>query len=441
MPPSRLVPVVLSIPVLLACSKRAEDDLNLRERDKDAGPAVVVVDKGQASQFPQVDEKEPNDAKSGGQAVSLPIAVRGRLDPASDWDVFLIKPEKAGTLQVKLSAVEGVDMILEIQAEDGDLLVASDNGGAKVAEAIPNLFVQPSKYRIVVHTAAPKKEGAPSKKAPDAGVVMVPPVVIYLLEISVGPVPAAGEEREMNDEREFAEDLQLGSVGKGHLGWKHDEDLWKIPLGEVQDDEALSVDVDGIPDVTLRVAVLGGDGQVMLERRGKAGEPIALRNLGPQVGEPAYFVSISGDRSSQEPYTVRAQTGSREADDELEPNDAVATANPLVATRTGDSGERYGTTGKADVDYFRISPVSTPRLLSLRAEPPSGADLDMIVLAADGKAALSGMASAGKKGEPEVLTQVPIAGGQAAYVKVIGKSGNGEEKYRLGWALQAGSPE
>jgi hypothetical protein len=62
----------------------------------------------------------------------------------------------------------------------------------------------------------------------------------------------------------------------------------------------------------------------------------------------------------------------------------------------------------------------------------------MIVLAADGKSALSGMASAGKKGEPETLAQVPIAGGQAAYVKIIGKSGTGEEKYRLGWALQAG---
>ena len=445
----RLSPAFL---LLLICSLAACKDapegaeaLELRHRDKDAGPAVVVVDKAGHTELPQSDEKEPNDAKSGGQVIVVPAAVRGQLDPPGDWDVFVVKVPKAGTLSVKLSAVDGVDMALEVQAEDGELLVTSDNGGVKVAEAIPNLFVQPSPYRIVVHTAPPKKERAPkgrTKGKPDAGIVIAaPPIVVYLLEVSIGPVPAAGQEREMNDEAAFAEDLPLGGTGQGYLGWRRDADLWKIPLAEVQDDESLSVDVDGIPEVALRVAVVGEDGKARLERRGKTGEAVALRGLGARAGEPHLYVSISGDRSSEEPYTVRAQAGGREPDDELEPNDAIATANPLVATRTGDSGQRTGTIGRGDVDLYRLEPAPVARLLTLRIDPPSGADVDLVVLGGDGKSALSGLASAGKRGQAESLPQVPIAAHQTAFVKVIGKAGETtEEKYKLGWALEAGEP-
>jgi hypothetical protein len=434
---------------LAACRDAPDgaEELKLRHRDKDAGPAVVVVDQAGRTQLPQSDEKEPNDAKSGGQVIVVPAAIRGQLDPPGDWDVFVVKVPKAGTLSVKLSAVDGVDMALEIQAEDGELLVTSDNGGVKVAEAIPNLFVQPSPYRIVVHTAPPKKDapakGRSKKGAPDAGIVIAaPPIVVYLLEVSIGPVPAAGQEREMNDEASFAEDLALGATGQGYLGWRRDVDLWKIPLAEVQDDESLSVDVDGIPEVALRVAVVGEDGKARLERRGKTGEAVALRGLGARAGEPALYVSVSGDRSSEEPYSVRAQAGGREPDDEVEPNDGVAAANPLVATRTGDSGQRTGTIGRGDVDLFRLEPAPVARLLTLRIDPPSGVDVDLVVLGGDGKSALSGAASAGKKGEAESLTQVPIAANQTAYVKVIGKAGETtEEKYELGWALEAGETQ
>jgi hypothetical protein len=427
---------------LSACKEGPEEELKLRQRDKDAGPAVLIVEKGAQTALPQSDEHEPNDARSGGQVIGVPGAIRGRLAPPGDWDVFTFKAPQAGTLEVKLSAVDGVDLLLEIQDEQGEVLVISDNGGPKVAEAIPNLFIQPSKYRIAVNVAAPKKEPKPTrKKTPDAGVVIAPPVVVYLLEVSFGPVPGPGVERETNDEISLAEDLPLGTVGKGHLGWRRDVDLWKIPLAEVQDDESLSVDVDGIPDVTLRVAVQNGEGKTLLERKGKASEAVALRGLGAKPGEPFFYVAISGDRSSEEPYTVRAQAGTREVEDEVEPNDAVATANPLIAGASVDSGQRFGLVGRGDVDLFRVEPASTPRLLSVRVEPPSGVDVDVIILGADGKAALSGLASAGKRGGAEALTMVPVPAGETAHVKVIGKSGDaGDERYRLGWALAAGEP-
>ena len=59
----------------------------------------MIVDKAtdRVGQAP-VAEKEPNDAKAGGQALAVPGAVRGRIDGADDWDVYKVTLPAAGTL-------------------------------------------------------------------------------------------------------------------------------------------------------------------------------------------------------------------------------------------------------------------------------------------------------------------------------------------------------
>ena len=144
---------LLALLLLAACKDTPEQELGLRHRSGDAGPAVVVVDKGAGTELPVTDEREPNEARTGGQPLAVPGAMRGRLDTPPDWDVFLVKVPAAGTLGVKLAAVDNVDLVLEVHDESGDVLVVSDGGGTASVEAIPNLFVQPSQYRLVVHQA------------------------------------------------------------------------------------------------------------------------------------------------------------------------------------------------------------------------------------------------------------------------------------------------
>jgi hypothetical protein len=147
---------------LAACtSASGPEEIKLGKRSRDAGPAVVIVDRiTDRATGPTIDEKEPNDAKSGGQPVALPLSVRGRIDVADDWDVYKVTVPTAGTLRVTLSGIDDADLILEAQAPGGQLLAVSDNGPAKVAEAIPNLVVQPGTVNLVVHEyvkPAPKK--------------------------------------------------------------------------------------------------------------------------------------------------------------------------------------------------------------------------------------------------------------------------------------------
>ncbi|HKA90785.1 MAG TPA: PPC domain-containing protein, partial [Haliangiales bacterium] len=243
--------------VLSACSKVAEDDdePKLSRRSRDAGPAVVFVDRTQTGGIAAVEEKEPNDRKAGGQPLSLPGAVRGRIDAAGDEDAYTINVPRAGTLSVRLSAVEDADLILELVDAAGAVLATSDDGPAKTAEALPNVFVQPGAYQIVVHEfvkpAKKKEKAAPPRSAPSAP---------YDLVVGLGPTPEPGEERERNDEPAFADPLALGQAGRGFVGWRKDVDVWKISLDGARADDVLSVDVSAVPGVALRLALVDAAG-------------------------------------------------------------------------------------------------------------------------------------------------------------------------------------
>src|SRR5262249_5533880 len=103
--------------LLAGCpSSSGPEEVKLSKRSCDAGPAVIVVDKltDAVGQTP-VEEKEPNDARSGGQPLSLPGAVRGRIDKADDWDVYKVAIPQPGTLRVTLTGVDDADLVLEVQ--------------------------------------------------------------------------------------------------------------------------------------------------------------------------------------------------------------------------------------------------------------------------------------------------------------------------------------
>jgi hypothetical protein len=427
---------------LVACSSPSgPEEIKLGHRSKDAGPPVVIVDRiVDRATGPKLAEHEPNDAKAGGQNVPLPLRLEGRIDGADDWDVFNLTIPTAGTLHVTLSAVDDADLVLEAQSATGELLAVSDNGPAKVAEAIPNLFVQPGAVRLVVHeyrkpAAKPKKGHA----APPAPPPRTAPSQPYVLEATLGPPPGANEEREPNNEPAFANELGLGATGRGYIGWKKDVDVWKVALEGVHDDDALSVDVDAVTGVALKVTVTDGTGATVLERRGAASAPLALRSVQIRPDNPFYFVAVTGDRpNADEAYALRVTTAPIVLDEETEPNDSPAQAGPLTDVPGAESGARVGTLPAGDVDVYKLEAAAAARMLAVTVTPPASVEVELAVLGTDGKTALAGPAAGGKRGAEVKLAAVPVEPGAVAYVRVAARGGaSGTERYRLRWTVSA----
>jgi hypothetical protein len=351
----------------------------------------------------------------------------------ADVDMYLVTVPTAGTLAAHLSAVDDADLVLEIADQNNQVLVSSDNGPAKTAEGVPNLFVQPGNYSVTVREFVKKpKSGKPAPRTQ--------PSQPYALDVELGPIPAPDEEREPNDDAAFSDDLVLGGDVTGWIGWKHDKDYWKLPLDHVPEDDALSVDVDAVPDVTLSAAVQDGTGAVLLERKGREGEGLALRNVAVKKGEPFYFVVVSGDRPNiDEKYTLKVTSTPFQVDEEAEPNDSPQTASPLADVPNADAGTRVGFLAAGDVDFYKLDPAATPRLLHLVVEPPGAIGAEIAVVGDDGKPVPGGgPVDPGKKGAPARLDDVAIGANMTAYVRVTNKSGSTTtDRYRLRWSAVA----
>jgi hypothetical protein len=282
------------------------------------------------------------------------------------------------------------------------------------------------------------KKPARKAKAPDAGPSgRAAPSAAYSLEAVLDAVPGEGEEAEPNDTAAFAAALRLPGSGRGFVGWRRDRDVWKVSLEGVAEDEGLAVDVDGVAGVALRVAVLDGTEQVLLERQGRAGEAVALRNAAVRAGEPHYYVVVScGKANPEEGYEVRVTAAPLELDEESEPNDTPAAAGPL-SDIPGAGGLRVGYLPSGDVDLFLLDPAREARTLVLTVEPPGGADATLAVVDGTG-AVLAGPIDGGGKGKPEHLEGVAVAPDQVVYVRVTAKPGSdGAERYRLRWSAVA----
>ena len=412
--------------ICIACGKSGGAGGGGASRD---APAVVVVDKGGAGGVTLVPEKEPNEDSATAQAVTAPGGVEGAIDEDKDKDWFAVQVTQPSVVAIRVSGAADADLIVDVLDGSSKKLMTSDNGPAGTIEGAPNLSVQPGTIRVVVREFVKKvKPPKPPRAAPSQP---------YELTVQLLPAPVAGEEVEVNDEVALANELPMGGTVTGFVGWKKDRDVWKVPLDKAGADDALSIDVDGVPEVPLRVAMLDRNEAVLLERQGRAGEPVALRNVAVKQGEPHGFVTVTAAKgNTDQRYTLRVSSAPFELDEESEPNDRPAQASPLADVPNADSGIRVGFLGRGDVDVFKLEPGPNPRSLKVSVEPP--ADLDVTVAVVDESGgALAPAVDAQKRGKPETLTHA-VPGGKAAFVKVSAKTGASDtDRYRLRWSAPA----
>lgn len=430
----RFVALLAALTAFAACGK------NRQKRSFDAAAVEVVTTPmiADAGTGATTDEVEPNDGDDVATPLALNALVRGKIEPDTDADHYRIDIVEAGALAIDLTAIEGVDLVLELEDGGGTLIAKSDRGAAKTREGVPNAPVTPGRYIAVVKSkkvVVPVKKGKPRKGATvDAGVV-AGPAPIYEIMAKLAPV-VANAEREPDDDRGTAIDLLVGDTVTGYVGWTGDADVWKLSVEMLSENNAIDVDISAVEGVALSAEIADGIGQPLAIRKGPRGGPLALRGLVPVVPEgaaPYHYLTIRGDRSNPEtPYQLRVTAKVRGVDAELEPNDSPEKAMVVSAERT----VVHATWTPGDIDCFVLAADPAARTIDVTIDTPAESDLSVELLV-DGKV-IAKAEHPGKGAAERVTGAVPA--GAMPVIRVRGTDASGEGAYDVQIAEGPASP-
>ena len=105
----------------------------------------------------------------------------------------------------------------------------------------------------------------------------------------------AGAEIEPNGDAAHATELAPGGEAVGYLGWRHDQDWYRLSTAGLAEGSVLSVDLDPLPEVSVTLQLYGADGHKLTEARGRRGERVVLRNVRIAPTDPFVFVVVRAD--------------------------------------------------------------------------------------------------------------------------------------------------
>lgn len=426
---------------------------------KPDGAAVVVAAEEPAAEvgFTMADEAEPNDLLANAQPLS-PTAeagagVVGHLVPAPgsrarDVDLFrvvvpppraLSAPPDGGTapprqrLDVEVHPDPSLVIAVDVLDDQGHALLSSVGATAGEAEGIPNLAVVPGNVFVRVRSGAtPAGVPAPAGGAKkDAG---VPAPGGYRLTVRLFPCEA-GDEVEPNGKAALAGEVSPESDIAGFLGWRHDEDWFRVPTAGLPEGGVLSADLEPVEGVAASLAVYDSVEHKMIEQHGRRGDRVALRNVRLPSSDPNVYVVVAADsgRNLDKRYTLRLRSADAKADAEVEPNDDPAHAVPL------GNGTVTGTLGPGDADVFRYS-APEPTELSVEVAPPPRVDVVLEVLHEDGSLAMK--VDGGKRGATEKIANLFVGGTVLLRLSPKKGEGNLDDPYRItvaGRPIEAGA--
>jgi hypothetical protein len=434
---------------------------------KPDGAAVVVAPIEPAAEvgFTMADEVEPNDLLANAQPLA-PTAeagagVVGHLlsapgSKAKDVDLFRVTipapavveaaPDGALSPPVQQLRIEahpdpGLVLALDVVDDQGRVVISSTGSTSGEVQGIPNLTVTagPVFVRVRPGFVPPAAPSAAANTRGAAGAASSPPTAAgvagradagvagsgggYRLTVRIVPV-GPGDEAEPNGKGTLASDANLDGDVAGYLGWRHDEDWFRIPTAGLVEGGVLSADLDGIEGVAAALAVYDSVQHKMIEQHGRKGDRVALRNVRLPSSDPNVFVVVSADsgRNLDARYTLHLRSEEAKADVEIEPNDDPAHAVPIV------DGIVTGTLGPGDADVFRYS-ATVPTELNVEVQPPPHIDVRLEVLREDGTAVMK--VDVAKRGGAERLPNLFVSGTVLLRLQGQKGAGNLDDPYRL----------
>jgi hypothetical protein len=427
-----LLPFValLSIP---ACPKS--------KMPKPDGAAVVVTPEpkpgGEVAAVPEV---EPNDTISKAHRLVVtqaePAAVTGAVAwPAkgkADVDTFRVgmpgpdggvdaaappaagpdaapapRPRPAFMARIDVTPEAGVAMKIEVLDAVGRTVIAAGGADPGQMVSVPNLPLSAAAPFVRLRRVAPGD-------APGT----------YRLVVHVAPLDA-GAEIEPDDAPAQANELVLPGEAIGYLGWRHDQDYFRLPTAALAEGSVLAADLDPIPGVSTRLAIADAAGKKLSEARGRRGERAALRNVLVPPGTAELFLIASADFgwSADQRYDIRVSAELPKAGAETEPNDDAAHAQAVT------DGTVQGYLGRGDTDVFRYT-VTAPVMLTVEIAPPERASAKLELANEEGVVLARGK-PVGKGRKP--LRATLRADGGSILIRLIAGSGEGnpDDPYRL----------
>jgi hypothetical protein len=243
----------------------------------------------------------------------------------------------------------------------------------------------------------------------------------------------AGAEIEPDDTAAQANELVIPGEAIGYLGWRKDQDWYRLPTAGLAEGSVLAVDLDPIPGVSSRLALVDAAGKKLSEARGRRAERVALRNVAVPPGATQLFLVASADFgwNAEQRYDVRVSADLPKPGTEAEPNDDAAHAQAVT------DGTVQGYLARGDVDVFRYT-VTAPVMLAVEIALPERATAKLEISNETGVALAKGKPTG--KGRKPLRAALRVDAG-TVLIRVVAGSGEGnpDEPYRL--TISSAPPE
>jgi len=355
-------------------------------------------------------ELEYNNKKEQANELKLGEDIEGFFQEKGDedWYKLMVNVPGKNIIQVDLSAVPEVDSSVEIYDEQGNSLKIYNTGGKGEAEAIINLGVTEGIYYIKVGTRRDINQNDN-----------------YTLKTQlIGPWQE-GQEFELNDEIEQANELKLDQIITGYICTGDDQDWYKLTVN-VPGKSIIRIDLSAVPEINPYLQLYDEEGNRLKEYNvGGKGEAEAIINLG--VTEGIYYIKVRASGMNQnDNYTLKTQLISPwQEGQEFELNDEIEQANELKLEEDmkGFFQEEY------DEDWYTVTvPEKGLDILVMEVSAISQVNLSLTLL--DDAGTTIKKVDMGDKGEKEMMVRMKFPSGKY-YINVNGRQANNEEPYTL----------
>jgi len=361
-------------------------------------------------------EFELNDTKDQANELKLGEDIKGFFQEKGDEDWYKLTVNIPGKniIRIDISAVSEVDSEIQIYDEKGHRLKTYNVDGKGEAEAIINLGVTEGIYYI-------KVEAGRGMNQNDS----------YTLKTQlIGPWQE-GQEFELNDKKDQANELKLGEDIKGFFQEKYDQDWYKL-IVNVPGKNIIRIDLSAVPEVGSDIQIYDEKGNSLKAYDvGGKGEAEAIINLG--VTEGIYYIRVKSDSgmNQNDSYILKTQlTGPWQEGQEFELNDEKEQANELKLDQI-ITGYKYP---RHDEDWYTVN-VPEKGLDILVLELSAVPQVNLYLTLFDAEGTKIKRADIGRIGEEEVMVRMKCPSGKY-YVKVYSDQANAEEPY----TLQVGKP-
>jgi len=370
---------------------------------------------------PEAGRPAPEAPRPSSPQVQLPgLAGQAASQPSTEAS---LKPCR-GVVAIRLTGVPDADLVLDVLDDRGHAVLTVNSGRSSEGEVIPNLSVSPGAYFIRVRQLLRFK----------GRTLLAPPRVNeqtpYRLSVVLTDARPS-DEREPNGKLEWASDLVPGTETAGFLGWRKDEDWYRLNVPTDPQNARLRIELKLPPDVSARMELVDSVGSKLAHAEGGRGDRLVLRNIALKGTDPLFLVvqALSGF-DAENRYLLRALLEIPAEPLEVEPNDDEKHATVLEGTQGSVAGH---IAAPGDVDFYRVATpgrfvgkivVTCPERLDIRLSLHDGASREL--MKAD---------TAGRR-EAEVLVGAPLSEG--IFLRVSAKRGEAspDEAYRLTYTLE-----